>query len=166
MESHDSSMPLYYGLKGKRAITNHDAIAYEKAGESIEDEFKRKVRMNRMILKNILPSVKILNIFRYKWFTYFYLGHRTSRYLLWISHLLLIVCNVLLAFNSMFFSLILILHILFWLIALVKQVGLLNDKLSTLIHYYSTTIVAQWKGVINILTRKAKPFWEKAESTR
>ena len=28
------------------------------------------------------------------------------------------------------------------------------------------TIVAQWRGVINIVTGKSKPTWEKAESTR
>ena len=61
---HDSSMPLYYALHKKRAIANHDAIAYEKAGENIQDEFKRKVRMNRIILNAILPSIKILNVFK------------------------------------------------------------------------------------------------------
>src|SRR5690625_3369099 len=58
IKSHDSSMPLHYALDGKRAIANHDAIAYEKAGEVIEDEFNRKVRMNRIILKHILPDIR------------------------------------------------------------------------------------------------------------
>jgi len=42
IQCHDAAMPLYYALKGKRAICNHDAVAYEKAGEVIEDEFKEK----------------------------------------------------------------------------------------------------------------------------
>ena len=28
-------MPVFYALLGKRAIANHDAVAYEKAGEVI-----------------------------------------------------------------------------------------------------------------------------------
>ncbi len=32
IQCHDSGMPVFYALKGKRAIANHDAIAYEKAG--------------------------------------------------------------------------------------------------------------------------------------
>ena len=72
IQCHDSSMPLYYALKQKRAIANHEAIAYEKAGENIQDEFKRKVRMNRIILSSILPDIKILNIFKYKWFTFLF----------------------------------------------------------------------------------------------
>ncbi|MGR5981032.1 hypothetical protein ACT7DJ_36445 [Bacillus cereus] len=71
IQCHDSAMPPLYALRGKRAIANHDAIACEKAGEVIEDEFGRKVRMNRIILKHILPDVRILNIFKYKWFSYF-----------------------------------------------------------------------------------------------
>ena len=30
IQSHDTAMPLFYALQGKRAIANHDAIAYEK----------------------------------------------------------------------------------------------------------------------------------------
>ena len=41
----------------ERAIANHDAIAYEKAGEVIEDEFGRKVRMNRVIFRLIFYQI-------------------------------------------------------------------------------------------------------------
>ena len=57
IKCHDSSMPLYYALNGKRAIANQNAIAYEKAGENIKDEFKRKVRMSRIALHSILPDI-------------------------------------------------------------------------------------------------------------
>lgn len=166
IESHDSSMPTYYALKGKRAISNSDALAYEKAGENTQDEFKRKVRMNRGLLRNILPSLKILNIFKYRWFSYFYLGHRTSRYLLWLAHLLLLVSNFILALKSGVYRFFLLPHVLFWIIALFKHFRIMNVKLSILVHYYATTIIAQWVGVINSITGRAKPYWEKAESTR
>jgi hypothetical protein len=57
-------------------------------------------------------------------------------------------------------------QVLFYLLALVKAANKTNNKYITLIYYYSITIVAQWVGVYRILTGKAKPFWEKAESTR
>ena len=41
-----------------------------------------------------------------------------------------------------------------------------KNKYIHLIYYYCITIVAQWHGVFNILTDKAKPTWDKAESTR
>ncbi|WP_404459795.1 glycosyltransferase family 2 protein [Sutcliffiella horikoshii] len=166
IQCHDSAMPPLYTLQGKRAIANHDAIAYEKAGEVIEDEFGRKVRMNRIILKHILPDLRILNIFKYKWFSYFYFGHRTCRYLLWISHLILLLSNTLLLLDSWFYISTFFGQVLFYLLAMLRAVTKSNNKYLTLIYYYSVTIIAQWVGVYNILTGKAKPFWEKAESTR
>ncbi|WP_347835063.1 glycosyltransferase family 2 protein [Gracilibacillus sp. JCM 18860] len=163
---HDSAMPPLYALQGKRAIANHDAIAYEKAGEVIEDEFGRKVRMNRIILKYILPDLRILNIFKYKWFSYFYFGHRTCRYLLWVSHLLLLLTSLLLIYESWFYLMMFVGQVLFYLLALLKAVTKSENKLLTLIYYYSVTILAQWFGVIKIVSGRAKPFWEKAESTR
>lgn len=166
IQCHDSSMPLFYALKKKRAIANHDAVAYEKAGEVIEDEFARKVRMNRIILKHILPDIRILNFFKYGWFTYFYLGHRTCRYLLWISHLIVLVTNFILVFDSYIFAALFAGQILFYLLALLKAITKSKNKYLTLVYYYTVTIIAQWVGVYNIVTGKAEPFWEKADSTR
>ncbi|MBS4538839.1 glycosyltransferase family 2 protein [Clostridium sp. D2Q-11] len=166
IQCHDSAMPPLYALQGKRAIANHDAIAYEKAGEVIEDEFGRKVRMNRIILKHILPDIRILNIFKYKWFSYFYFGHRTCRYLLWISHLILLLSNALLIHQSDLYSMTFAGQVLFYLLAIIAAITKTNNKYLVLIYYYTVTIIAQWAGVYRILTGKAKPFWEKAESTR
>jgi len=130
-------------------------VAYEKAGEVIEDEFKRKVRMNRTILMAILPDIRILNVFKYKWFSYFYFGHRTCRYLLWIAHLIVLLSNALLLANSKFY-----------LLTFIGTVTRTKNKYVSLIYYYTVTIIAQWFGVYNIVTGRAKPFWEKAESTR
>lgn len=166
IQCHDSAMPPLYALQGKRAIANHDAIAYEKAGEVIEDEFGRKVRMNRIILKHILPDARILNIFKYKWFSYFYFGHRTCRYLLWIAHLIVFISNAYLISDSWFYTMTFSGQVLFYILALIKAYTKTKNKYLTLIYYYCVTIIAQWVGVYNILTGKAKPFWEKAESTR
>ena len=166
IQCHDSAMPLFYALQGKRAICNHDAVAYEKAGEVIEDEFSRKVRMSRIILKHILPDVSILNIFRYRWFSYFYFGHRTCRYLLWVSHLIVFFTNVVLISQSWFYTVTFAAQVLFYLIALLRAVTKINNRVLNMIYYYCVTIAAQWVGVYNIITGKSKPFWEKAESTR
>lgn len=166
IECHDSAMPIYYGLKHKRAIANHDAVAYEKAGESSGDEFGRKVRMNRLILKHIVPDIRMMNVFSYGWFSYFYFGHRTCRYLLWLAHLLVLVLSGALMFDSLLFAIIFGGQVLFYLLGAVKRILKIDNKLLNLCYYYTITLLAQWGGVYNILTGKAKPFWEKAESTR
>jgi glycosyltransferase involved in cell wall biosynthesis len=166
IKSHDSSMPLYFALQGKRAIANHDALAYEKAGVVIEDEFKRKVRMNRNLLKHILPDIRILNVFRYKWFSYFYFGHRTCRYLLWIAHLVLLLSSLILVHEVWIYAFVFGGQIIFYSLAVIQHFKVFQNRMINLVHYYTMTILAQWVGVFRILTGKSKPFWEKAESTR
>ena len=41
-----------------------------------------------------------------------------------------------------------------------------NNRIVRIVSYYCMTVIAQWKGVMNIITGKSKPVWEKAESTR
>jgi len=122
--------------------------------------------MNRNILNNILPDLRILNIFKYKWFSYFYFGHRTCRYLLWISHFILLVSNLPLLYKSWIFALSLSIQLLFYFVAFIKIITKSKNKIITLVFYYVVTVLAQWVGAYNILTGKAKPFWEKADSTR
>jgi hypothetical protein len=166
IKCHDSHMPRYYGLKKLRAVYNPDAVAYEKAGEVIEDEFKRKVRMNRGILTGIAESVPCLNIFKYGWFSFFYFVHRTCRRLLWFAHAAVYLCSLILAFRSLFFELVLAAQTLFYLVALLALKTKSNNRLLKMMGYYTMTIAAQWVGVYNCLTGKSKATWDKAESTR
>ena len=166
IKCHDLIWPLQYALDKKRALYNPRAIAYEKAGESDEDEFKRKVRMNRTILKDILPDLKILNIFKYKWFTYFYLGHRTFRYLLWIAHIFLLASNIIIAFKYKWAKIMLGLQSLFYIIALAGKIRKNPNKLERISWYYLMTMIAQLCGAKNMLLGKTKPTWDKAETTR
>lgn len=166
IECHDSSMPIYFAVKGKRCIFEDKAIAYEKAGENLKDEYKRKVRMNRRILYSILPKLSILNIFRNRWFTYFYLGHRTVRYLLWLNHLLFLISNIFLLGKGVFIRVSLIIQLAVAILLILKAIFNIDNKYVNVINYYFITVFAQFNGVLNIITGKAKPFWEKAESTR
>lgn len=164
--SHDTWMPLHFALDGMVAYMNPDARVYEKAGTSIGDEFSRKVRMNRRMLDRIMPDLRILNIFRYRWFTICWLGHRSCRYLLWVSHLLILLSNIYLASVSSFYLFVLIFHILFYLLAVLQFIFKTDNRYFRMIYYYVITIIAQWVGFYKVITGQAKPFWDKAESTR
>ena len=162
---HDSYFPQYFALKSKRCVFNEKAIAYEKAGENNEDEYKRKVRMNRTILEDSFFHWNYLNFLKYRWFSYFYFGHRKCRYLLWLNHLIIFVTNGLLLKENIFYSLFFIFQCLFYFLGII---GLFykKNRMLNIIHYYTLTVVAQIHGMYNCFTGKAKPFWEKAESTR
>lgn len=164
---HDSIMPYTYSKEGKRALFNPDAIAVEKAGETDKDEYKRKVRMNRDILDMILMGLKVINPFKYKWFSFFYFGHRTCRYLLWMAHIILLLSTGLLAvMGQKIWFLLFILQIFSYILSLIVIIMQINNAKLRMVGYYGMTIFAQIHGVINIITGQSKPIWEKAESTR
>lgn len=166
IECHDSAMPLYAGVNNKRAIFNPKAIAYEKAGENYEDEFKRKVRMFRNILNHIFGTPKKYNIFEHGWFSYFYFSHRTLRYSLFILHICLFICNLLLIRVNYLYTIIFILQVFFYFLALIESIFKTNKIFFAYPYYYTMTLAAQLVGAKNQITGKSKPFWEKAESTR
>ena len=125
---HDFYMPYYYATQKKRSIYNPDACASEKAGESVRDEFKRKVRMNRTILTSIKMGIKSLNFFKYGWFSYFYFGHRTCRYLLWISHLMVLITNIFLFSIGIQWKIFLMLQVLFYLLGIIGMITKSKNK--------------------------------------
>ena len=165
IKCHDSAMPQYAGINKKRAIYNEKAIAYEKAGETSEDEFKRKVRMFREIL-SAFTNLQTYNIFKNGWFSYFYFGHRVLRYSLFILHIIIFISNMLLIQNNCFYLIFFVLQSIFYLFAMAKKLLGLKNKMFYYPYYYCMTLAAQLLGAINQLTGKARPFWEKAESTR
>ncbi len=166
IECHDLSMPYYFAKNGMRAIYNPDALAYEKAGETTEDEYKRKVRMNRTILQSVRDGIKVLDVRKYGWFSYFYFGHRTCRYLLWLAHAVVFIISLCKAKKSLFYKISLYGQSIFYVVAIVNHFAQRTNKFLNMMTYYSMTILAQWKGVINSLTGRSKPVWEKAKSTR
>lgn len=165
IKSHDFHMPVYYSLEGKLAKFEPRAKVYEKAGEKISDEYKRKVRMNRILIEGILPDIRIFNFFKNKWFSYFYFGHRTCRYLLWLAHALIFITSFL-QISSYFYAFVVLSHIVILLVVTFNELFNLNNKLINFIKYYSITIIAQFHAVWKAITKQNKPFWEKAESTR
>jgi glycosyltransferase involved in cell wall biosynthesis len=166
ISSHDSAMPLYAGLNHKRAIYNSKAIAYEKAGENSKDEFNRKVRMFRGILSFLFKDLKKLNVFKYRWFSYFYFCHRTLRYSLFFLHIVCFVVNLILLREGIFYLVFFVLQCLFYFLASTARLLGFNSKVFYMPFYYCMTLVAQLYGAFNQLTGRSKPFWEKAESTR
>jgi len=162
---HDSAMPIHYVLQGKRAIYNKEAVAYEKAGENVKDEFSRKIRMSRNILNYWTSYFKVFNIFKYRWFSFCYFGHRFCRNNLWLAHIILLGTNFALVNKGIIFSATLMLQLAFYMIAILKQFGI-KSKLGSMVYYYVITVLAQLIGAYRQATGKAKPFWEKAESTR
>lgn len=163
---HDSAMPMYAALHRKRALFNEDAVAYEKAGTTSEDEFKRKVRMFRLGLRPLFQDMRKYNPFLTGWYSYFYFSHRACRGALFVLHMTALLTNVMLCNESSFFFVTLLGQLGFYTLALLRLVFGFRARLFYYPYYYCMTLVDQLIGTYNHVTGKSKPFWEKAESTR
>lgn len=166
VSSHDYEMPLYAGLNHKRALYNPRAIAVEKAGQTAEDEFKRKVRMQRRILTNIFTNLRRLNIFNYGWFSFFHFNHKTLRFLQAFNHIVLFIASLALINAGLFYRLVLAFQIAFYTLAAIGKVTGSSNKIFYFPYYYSMMMIAQLKGAYNEATGNSKATWEKAETTR
>lgn len=168
IQCHDSEFPYKFALFRKKALNNPDAISYEKAGEENFDEFKRKVRMSRSILSVFTRMWRPFNILKYKWFSIFYFGHRTCRYLLWFNHLIFFVTSIVLTILGYYIAggILIGLQLLFVMLGIISIKKRISFKPLRLIGYYSMTVLAQLTAAFKQMTGRSKPVWEKAETTR
>ncbi|MDT2719653.1 glycosyltransferase family 2 protein [Enterococcus gallinarum] len=165
--SHDSIFPPRYVINNKRAVYNEKAIAFEKAGETSEDEFKRKKRMARSIVSINFIDIQKYNFFKYGLFSLFYFSHRFLRNNLYLMHVLVLLINIMLVFkdrSTVIYSIMLIGQLILFLSPFIKLFS--KIKIFKLVSHYMMTIYAQLIGAYREITGKSKPFWEKAESTR
>lgn len=163
---HDAAMPSYAALNHKRALFNEKAIAYERAGATSSDEFRRKVRMFRGGLRPLYEDACKYNPFRYGWYSYFYFSHRSCRRALFIFHIIALLTNLFISGQHWLFQLALIGQLVFFVLALLRCLFRFNGKVFYYPYYYCMTLVAQIVGTYNHLTGNSRPFWEKAETTR
>ena len=154
---HDLSFPYLMVQRGRRAVYDPEALAFEKPTPSNEDEFRRKVRMfehcwlivgrGRMLRRQ--PAGYALEL----------VSHRHLRYASGLLHLVLLATSIAIAAAGGG-----------WVydVALGAQLGLLAAAAVGvgLARYYVlvswATVVALW----NALRVGVPPVWEKAEGTR
>lgn len=163
---HDSAMPAYAALNKKRALFNDKVVAYEKAGATAIDEYKRKVRMFRGSINFLYTDIEKYNPFKYGWYSYFYFGHRACRRALFIFHIVCFVTNAILINENYIYALLFGAQITFYLLAFLRIIFGYNHKIFFYPYYYCMTLAAQLVGLFNHITGKSRPFWDKAESTR
>jgi cellulose synthase/poly-beta-1,6-N-acetylglucosamine synthase-like glycosyltransferase len=152
---HDLSFPYLMVQRGKRAVYEPEANAYEKATPTSEDEYRRKVRMFEHCWAIVLEG-KMLRGLRPLYLVEV-LSHRHLRYASGVLHLLLLASSIALVDHGVIYA-----------VALGLQLGILAAALFgvSLPRYYVlvtwATVVALW----NYLRRGVPSTWEVAEGTR
>jgi cellulose synthase/poly-beta-1,6-N-acetylglucosamine synthase-like glycosyltransferase len=152
---HDLALPYLMVQRGRRAVFEPEAVAWEKPSRDIEDEYRRKVRMfehcwliviRGRMLRRLGPTY-LLEI----------LSHRHLRYGSGVLHVLLLGSSITLVGAGLVYQL-----------ALGAQLALLVAALAGvgLARYYVLVTWATVTSLVNYARAGVSPVWEKAEGTR
>jgi cellulose synthase/poly-beta-1,6-N-acetylglucosamine synthase-like glycosyltransferase len=152
---HDLSLPYLMVQRGRRAVYDPSAVAYEKPTPTNEDEYRRKVRMFEhcwlIVLRGRLlrrqPPGYALEL----------VSHRHLRYASGVLHLVLLAASVALVPYSWLYA-----------VALGLQLGVLAAALVGvgIARYYVLVSWATTQALWNYLRRGVPATWDAAAGTR
>jgi len=155
--------------KGYRVAYAPDAYAQETPSASLEDEYKRKVRIAAGGFQSMSRLPDLLNFFRYPKITWQYVSHRVSRWTVApLCLLLALLTNIAIcAAGGIFvYWLFLIAQVGFYGMALVgyvlarKQV---KSKLFYIPFYFVFMNVAVYQGFGRFLRKKQSAVWDRSQ---
>jgi cellulose synthase/poly-beta-1,6-N-acetylglucosamine synthase-like glycosyltransferase len=152
---HDLSLPYLMVQRGRRAVYEPQANAYEKATPTNEDEYRRKVRMFEHCWAIVLEG-KMLRRLRPLYLIEI-LSHRHLRYASGLLHLVFLATSIALIGHGTVYA-----------VALGLQLGVLLAALVGvgLPRYYVLITWATVQSLFNYLRRGVPSTWDVAEGTR
>jgi cellulose synthase/poly-beta-1,6-N-acetylglucosamine synthase-like glycosyltransferase len=152
---HDLSLPYLMVQRGRRAVYEPDANAYEKATPTTEDEYRRKVRMFEHCWAIVVEG-KMLRRQRPLYLVEI-VSHRHLRYASGLLHIVLLATSIALLGEGTVYA-----------VALGLQLGVLAAALLGvgLPRYYVLVTWATVQSLFNYLRRGVPSTWDAAEGTR
>jgi cellulose synthase/poly-beta-1,6-N-acetylglucosamine synthase-like glycosyltransferase len=152
---HDLALPYLLVRRGRRAVVDPEALAWEKPARDIEDEYRRKIRMFEhcwliLLRGGMLRGLGPLYLLQV-------LSHRHLRYASGMLHVILLTSSLgLIGAGRVYRG------------ALAAQVALLlaAARRSGIARYYVLVTWATVPSLVNYLRAGVSPVWEKAEGTR
>lgn len=152
---HDLSLPYVMAQRGRRAVYEPAANAYEKATPTTEDEYRRKVRMFEhcwaiVVEGKMLRRQRLLYLIEI-------VSHRHLRYASGVLHLVLLATSIALVGQGIVYAVILGL-----------QLGVLAAALFGVgvARYYVLVTWATVQSLFNYLRRGVPATWDVAGGTR
>ncbi|MBL7870765.1 MAG: glycosyltransferase family 2 protein [Cyclobacteriaceae bacterium] len=153
--------------KGYRFVYEPDACAIETASATIKDEWKRKVRISGGGIQAIMRLPELLNPFRYGLISWQYISHRVLRWTFAPLALpIILITNILLYNNSLFYQLCLVGQVLFYFVAIIghllreKKIGIKGFFIP---YYFCMMNLSVFAGIARLLRKQQTVIWEKSE---
>jgi cellulose synthase/poly-beta-1,6-N-acetylglucosamine synthase-like glycosyltransferase len=160
---HDFGLPFRLVQKGRRAVYDPDAVAWEKPASETEDEYGRKVRMMTRSWRPLLDGS--LARTGDPLFVAELVSHRLLRYGSGVLHLVLLGSTVALAGKGRVYRLALLDQLAFLGLALAgrRRLGVPGAGIA---YYYLLTTAATVESLLRYLRQGSPATWGKAEGTR
>ena len=161
---HDLGFPYQLVQRGRRAVSDDSAVAWEKPATDTEDEYQRKVRMSARCWQHVASG----RMFRGggPLFLLEVVSHRLLRYGSGILHLVLLVTAAILAADGrLLYEVMLGLQLLWLLLALAGRLRM-RVPLAGLSWYYLVITWSTLAGLARYLRVGVPVVWEQAEGTR
>jgi cellulose synthase/poly-beta-1,6-N-acetylglucosamine synthase-like glycosyltransferase len=152
---HDLALPYLMVQRGRRAVVDPDALAWERPAPNLEDEYRRKIRMFEHcwlillrggLLRQSRPIYLVAIV-----------SHRHMRYATGVLHLILLASSIALARSGRFYRR-----------AVAAQLALLLAAAARpgIARYYVAVTWATVPSLINYLRAGVPPAWEQVPGTR
>lgn len=155
--------------KGYRLVFENDALAHEKASVKAADEFNRKVRIMNRGLRSVLLRKKLLNPFKYGFYSIVLFTHKVLRRMVPFVLLWLLLANFILAAQSSFFVALAMLQVLFYALAmfgyLFRDTRLGKLKIFYIPFFYCLANCAALIAITRLLRGKRIELWQPHRET-
>jgi glycosyltransferase involved in cell wall biosynthesis len=160
---HDLGLPYRMAQRGRRAVYDPQAVAWEKPSRDSEDEYARKVRMHAQIWRHMLSGdmlrgggpLYLLEI----------VSHRVLRYASGILHILLLACSIALVGDGLVYDIVLGAQLAGVLLALLGRLRLPVPGAALALYYLLVTF-STLAGLVHYVRGGVPVVWEKAVGTR
>ena len=160
---HDLGLPDAMVKRGRRAVFEEQALAWEQPPPNLEDEYGRKVRMFPWAWQHLVEGGMLSGV------TPLYLGelisHRLLRYGSGVLHVALALTSVVLAPQGGPYAAALVAQLAWLGLAAAGRLGL-PVPLAGLAYYYALVTWATLVSLVRYLRFGVPPVWEKAAGTR
>ncbi len=160
---HDLTFPYVTVQRGKRAVYDSGARAWDRPARDLEDEYGRKVRMFEhcwliLLRGGMLRGVGPLYLFQL-------FSHRVLRYASGILHLVLLGTSIALVRSGLVYELVLAAQIALFVLA---AAGRLRVPIpgAGVAYYYVLVTWATVAALFRYVRFGVPPVWEKVEGTR
>jgi hypothetical protein len=160
---HDQGFPTLMTQKGRRAVYEPDAKAFEKPSRDNEDEFRRKVRMLPWSWRYLFEAKPLRGV--PPMYLFELVSHRVLRYGSGFLHVALLATSIALVNEGWPYQAALAAQALWLALAAAGKLKLRVPG-AGLAWYYLLMTVATMAALVRYLREGAPLMWEKAEGTR